>query len=172
MVAPIIVLLGLLLLLGQGWSYDSGYYTPEATTAWWTPTPTSYVSYWTPSTTYTTCYTQQNVVVTITSILPCPATSTTVYYECCDQCENNCSNPPTYIGTTTVTSYTTTTPLPQQTITSNGLVIVLVDSTAYSSPTLTPSVVYQFSSDAQDASSNFWSAGMFLALIATIMILL
>lgn len=151
---------------------DSGYWAPAPTTTWWTPTTTSYWSYWTPTTTYTTCYTQQNVVVTVTSILPCPATSTIVYWECCDQCDNDCHNPPGYIGTTTVTSYTTTTPLPVQTITSNGLVIVVVDSSAYATPTLTPSVVYQVTNEAQDGGTNLWSVGMFLAAIASIMILL
>lgn len=151
---------------------------------WWTPTTTSYWSTWTPTTTYTTCYTQQNVIVTVTSILPCPITSTVVYWECCDQCENNCYNPPTtyqpggWVGTTTVTSYTTTTPGNQvlETITSNGLVIVMVSSAAVSQ-SATPSVVYEVSNQAaaplQEGSfSGFWSMGALLVAIATLMILL
>lgn len=117
--------------------------------------------------------------MTVTSILPCPVTSTVVYWECCDQCQNNCYDTPSttaggYIGTTTVTSYTTTTPYPEETITSNGNVIIVVYSTAaYSSPTLTASVVYQVvSGDAQDGGSSYWSLGMFLAAVATVMILL
>jgi hypothetical protein len=103
-------------------------------------------------------------------------TSTVVYYDCCDQCQHNCYTPPpppiTYIGTTTVTSYTTTTPYPVQTITSNGLVIVVMDTTAYSQP----SIVYQtvVNSDAQDSASglSYWSVCMPLGVIASIMIFL
>ncbi|KIW32380.1 uncharacterized protein PV07_03932 [Cladophialophora immunda] len=169
MLWPFLTFIGL--LLAQGLAYDSGYWTP-------TPTTTSYWSYWTPSTTYVTCYTQENVIVTVTSVLPCPVTSTVVYWECCDQCENNCYNTPTgWVGTTTVTSYTTTTPTAQavQTITSNGLVIVMVDSTA-ASQSATPSVVYEVSSEAgplqEGALSSFWPMGILLAAIATIMIML
>ena len=181
---------------------DSGYWTPSTTsTVWWTPSPTttqyyapattqyytptttSYWSTWTPTSTYTTCYTQQNVVVTVTSYLPCPETSTVVYWECCDQCQNNCNNPPstTYYGgqagTTTVTSYTTTTPGPEvvQTITSNGLVIVMVSSSAVPQ-SATPSIVYQVSNDAtpmqEGVVSSLCSTGTLLAAIATVMVLL
>ncbi|KAL2399777.1 hypothetical protein ABEF93_000720 [Exophiala dermatitidis] len=183
----------LLSLIGHGLTSNEGYWTPEptTTTAWWTKTTTSYWSYWTPTTTYTTCYTQQNVVVTVTSVIPCPVTSTVVYWECCDQCANNCNYPPTTtwdggngIGTTTVTSYTTTTPSPTsngggglQTITSNGLVIIVVGSSTtptVNTPSQTASVVYQVVNDAPDgnSSSKLWSLGMLLAVIATIMILL
>ena len=81
--------------------------------------------------------------MTITSIVPCPVTSTVIYYECCaQQCQNTCggggpivtTHQGGYIGTTTVTSYTTVTPDPngnvRQTITSNGLVIVVVGDDA------------------------------------------
>lgn len=103
-------------------------------------------------------------------------TSTVVYYDCCDQCDHNCNTPPppsfTFIGTTTVTSYTTTTPYPVQTITSNGLVIVVMDTT----PQTQASVVYQtvINNDAQDSASglNFWSVCMPLAVIASIMMFL
>ncbi len=171
---------------------DSGYWTPSATstvwwtpspitTAWWTPTTTSYWSTWTPTTTYTTCYTQSNVVVTITSILPCPETSTVIYWECCDQCETNCYNTPTptttpniWVGTTTVTSHTTITPAQGgTTTTSNGLVIIYTSNPA--AATETPSIVYAVSSDAlgQDGGMpNLWSYGMVLAVVATVMILL
>jgi len=154
------------LLTGQGYAYDSGY---------WAPTPTSYWTTWVPSTTYTTWTTYAGVTVTITSIIPCPVTSTVIYYDCCDQCDHNCYNPPpvTYIGTTTVTSYTTTTPYPVQTITSNGLVIVVMDTTPYPQP----SVVYQTvvnGNDAQDSANglNLWSVCMPLAVIASIMLFL
>ncbi|EXJ85225.1 hypothetical protein A1O3_05900 [Capronia epimyces CBS 606.96] len=176
----VVIFLG---LVRCGLANDQGYWTSEqTTTAWWTPTTTSYWEYWTPSTTYTTCYTQENVVVTVTSVIPCPVTSTIVYWECCDQCATDCNYPPTTtydygVGTTTVTSYTTTTPAAAglQTITSNGMVIVVVDtSTAATVPSQTASVVYQVVSDAQEGSpsSSLWSVGMFLAAVATIMILL
>lgn len=119
--------------------------------------------------------------MTITSIIPCPVTSTVIYYSCCDQCDHNCyttptpyPNPPfTYIGTTTVTSYTTTTPHPVQTITSNGLVIVVMDTTTHAQP----SIVYQTvvnGNDAPDSNSglSLWSVCMPLAVIASIMICL
>lgn len=82
------------------------------------------------------------------------------------------------MGTTTVTSYTTTTPGNQvlETITSNGLVIVMVSSAAVSQ-SATPSVVYEVSNQAaaplQEGSfSGFWSMGALLVAIATVMILL
>ena len=178
---------------------DSGYWTPTTsttvwrtpspTTVYWDPTTTTYWSTWTPLTTYTTCYTQQNVIVTVTSVLPCPITSTVVYWECCEQCQNNCYNPPTTYhpngpttyypsGTTTVTLYTTTTPgqVTLQTITSNGLVIVMVSSSPLPQ-SATPSVVYQVSNQAsaslpEGGWSSFWSMGMVLVVIATLMILL
>jgi len=160
-------------------SSTTEWWTPSSTTtAWWTPTPTtsSYWSTWTPTSTYTTCYTQQNVVVTVTSILPCPVTSTVVYWECCDQCETACQNTPTTtnggVGTTTVTSTTTTTPYPVETTTSNGMVIVIVDTTGSPVATQSPTLVYEASNDSQDAGPNLWSMGMVLALVATVMILL
>ncbi|ETI22673.1 hypothetical protein G647_06749 [Cladophialophora carrionii CBS 160.54] len=179
-----IIILSLFLRQGLA-GYDSGYWTPSPTTTqWWTPTTTSYWSTWTPTSTYTTWYTQQNVIVTVTSYLPCPVTSTVVYWECCDQCQNNCYYPPTtyipggWVGTTTVTSYTTTTPGPQplQTITSNGLVIVMVNSDA-AAQTQTPSIVYQVSNQAAAPAQeggwpSLWSMGVLLVATATIMILL
>lgn len=130
---------------------DSGYYTWNQA-----PTTTSYYTYWTPSTTYTTYTAQAGVTVTITTIVPCPVTSTVIYYECCaQQCQTTCGGPISttyqggggggYVGTTTVTSYTTTTPDPyaRQTITSNGLVIVVIGSTgAQTQTTNNPTVVY------------------------------
>ncbi|KAJ9498446.1 hypothetical protein H2202_006133 [Exophiala xenobiotica] len=189
---PILILF--LSLISRVVTYDSGYWTPSptstvwwtpspSTTAYWTPTTTSYWSTWTPTTTYTTCYTQSNlVVVTITSILPCPETSTVIYWECCDQCETNCYNTPTpttnpniWIGTTTVTSHTTVTPDQGDTTTttSNGLVIIYTSNPT--AATVTPSIVYAVSSDAlgQDSGMpNLWSYGMVLAVVATVMILL
>jgi hypothetical protein len=77
-----------------------------------------------------------------------------------------------------VTSYTTTTPGAQalQTITSNGLVIVMVNSEV-AAQTQTPSIVYQVSNQAaapvqEGIWSTFWSMGILLAVTATIMILL
>jgi hypothetical protein len=77
-----------------------------------------------------------------------------------------------------VTSYTTTTPGAQtlQTITSNGLVIVMVNSEV-AAQTQTPSIVYQVSNQAaapvqESIWSTFWSMGILLAVTATIMILL
>jgi beta-lactam-binding protein with PASTA domain len=74
-----------------------------------------------------------------------------------------------------VTSYTTTTPgqVTLQTITSNGLVIVMVSSGAPQS--VTPSVVYAVSNQAtssmQEAAwSTFWPMGLLLIAIASLMI--
>jgi hypothetical protein len=124
------------------------YYTP---TTYYPPT-TAYTTYWTPTSIYTTCYTQNEVIVTITSYIPCP-TSTVIYYtyecnecqtqpacnDCCDGSNYNCcpnqhcygySTGP-YDGTTTVTLQTTVPPQPVQTITSNGVVVVVMDTGSY-----------------------------------------
>jgi len=111
----------------------------------------------------------------VTSILPCPVTSTVVYWECCDQCETNCAQhstsiPTLYYGTTTVTSYTTTTPWPVQTITSNGVVVVVMDTTPYSAATA--SVQYEIISDGQENAPSLWPFGVCLAVIATVMLAL
>lgn len=107
-----------------------------------------------------------------------------VYWECCDQCETNCYNTPTptpthggggtWIGTTTVTSYTTITPGLEMTTTSNGVVIVYT-SAAAESTTTGPSIVYVTSNDSmgqEGGMPNLWSYGMWLAFVATVMILL
>ncbi|KAI1616584.1 hypothetical protein EDD36DRAFT_461461 [Exophiala viscosa] len=173
------------------------WWTPSpTTTVWWTPTTTSYWSTWTPTSTYTSEYTQQNVIVTVTSTLPCPATSTVVTWVCCDQCETNCQNTPTSttttnwggVGTVTVTSHTTITPttttttsssqsVVYATTTSGSLVIVYASTatvaTAASDTTATPSLVYAVSSDAQDGTNlSLSSFAMVLAMVATVMILL
>lgn len=82
------------------------------------------------------------------------------------------------MGTTTVTSFTTTTPgaVTLQTITSNGLVIVMVSS-GIVQQSATPSVVYQVSNQAaaplsEGAWSSIRSMAIVLAGLATIMILL
>jgi hypothetical protein len=128
---------------------DNGYWTPSPT--YWTPTTyypptTAYTSWWTPLTVYTTCYTQNEVIVTITSTIPCPVTSTVIYYtyecnecQCTDCCEDCCDGSPSCCnydhcygyGTTTETQYTTTTPYPVETITSNGYVVVVMDTGSY-----------------------------------------
>lgn len=120
-------------------------YSQTSTTVWWTPT-TSYASVYITTSTSTVllAVTQQpNVIVTLTSYIPCPVTSTVWVYEC-----NACNQPVTVtrttvvpqqttqavqIGTTTQTLYTTTTQGAVQvtrTYTSNGYVIIVVDPTS------------------------------------------
>ena len=78
-----------------------------------------------------------------------------------------------------MTSYTTTTPgaVTMETITSNGLVIVMVSSTPLQQ-SATPSVVYEISNQAaatpwqEGAWSSCWAMGVVLVGVATVMILL
>ncbi|KAK4939618.1 hypothetical protein LTR10_020118 [Elasticomyces elasticus] len=195
--ATITLVLTFLALIAQTLAGNQGQWTTTTTDTWWTPSPTttSYWSTWTPTSTYTSEYTQQNVIVTVTSTLPCPATSTVVTWVCCDQCETNCQNTPTTtngggVGTVTVTSHTTITPTTQTTTatttshsvvyattTSGSLVIVYASTatvaTAASDTTATPSLVYAVSSDAQDGTSpTLWPFGMVLAMVASVMIML
>lgn len=172
-----------------GESYDQGYWTPTpTTTAWWTPSPTdyspttsSYTSYYTPTSTWTTVYTQNELIVTYTSYIPCPVTSTVIYYtQTCPQCCNGCYTAPAggggAVGTTTFTSYTTTTPIPVQTITSNGYIVVVMDTSGYTSVAAasTATVQFQVINDGgrQRGLAVEWTMGVCVALIVDLMVAL
>ena len=169
-------------------SSDQGYWTPSTsstvwytptTTDYWEPTTTCYTSYYTPTSTWTTVYSQNEVIITYTSYLPCPVTSTVIYYtqtcqQCCYECETESAEPtePAY-GTTTFTSYTTTTPTPMETITSNGYVVVVMDSSTYASVEPTASVQYQVINDARTRyDPMIWVFSFCVAFVASLMVVL
>lgn len=79
-------------------------------------------------------------MVTVTSWIPCP-TSTVVYYtyDCPDncpettyECPDDCPESTPDESGITVTSYTTTTPYyPEETITSDGTVLIIMETSGY-----------------------------------------
>ncbi|RMZ89375.1 hypothetical protein DV736_g3397, partial [Chaetothyriales sp. CBS 134916] len=154
--------------------HDQGYWTPSTTSdTWWTPTTTCYTSYYTPTSTWTTVWTQNEVIVTVTSYLPCPATSTVIYYtQTCQECCYGCGETTEpAVGVTTVTSYTTFTPgqtesTPGQvvTTTSNGYVIIITttNTAANAQPTVS---VYQVTDNvATTLAHPPWLSAVGLAL--------
>ena len=95
----------------------SNYWTPTTSSEYWTtPYTTPYA--WTSYTTVTSCYTENGLVITVTTWVPCP----------CGGYASTVTSNNLVVGTTTETLITTTTPA-YSTFTSNGIVYVVPLST-------------------------------------------
>lgn len=112
------------------------------------------------------------MIVTVTSIVPCPVSTTTVVYQC-GLCQTT-APPHGYTGTTTVTLTTTTTPFPVTTITSNGLVIVMMDTTTGGVQTTTATASQQLvaGDGVRISIPNIWLTSFCLGCVVMVMLVL
>lgn len=138
---------------GQDWQPTTQWWTPAPTTQWWTPSPTTQwaptptAQQWYPtassqsiwvgtsiSTVYVYVTQQPNVVVTMTSYIPCVVTSTVWVYQCQGGCPVTTPPPQQYPGfgtTITITSYTEVTAnvsLTTRTVTSGSYVLAIIEA--------------------------------------------